>query len=383
MDIRFQIRQIEKTFSQNVLLPAAYRLFCLTGRRARKADGEGGTPRKKQILLADAHHDSVPESMEPVAEELKRRADAAGKNQRFEVRELYLDYGKSGAVKTIICMLRFMKAYAGADTVVICDNFLPVASCRKVPETRVVQLWHACGAMKRFGYDSTEDIPASYKGYVYANVDLVTVSGEAAVGPFASAMRMERSHIAALGVSRSDRFFDPAYLKACRERFFHVYPRAKRKKVVLWAPTFRGNAARPSVVDLDLEKLSRMLGEEYFVVSSLHPHMRGQRAKLTTSQMLPAADILIADYSSLVYEYLLLKKPLVLFAPDLEEYRIKRGFYMDPEELPGRIVLREEELAQAVKEAVCDEAKTQAFLDKWMGACDGHATERIVDEILR
>lgn len=382
MDIRFQIRQIEKTLSQNMLLPAAYWVLRLAGKPGcGSADGQP-VPGKR-ILLADAHHDSCPESMELVAQELKRRAKERGKQSDLEVTEIYLDYGKSGAVKTIVRMLQFMKAYANSDTVVICDNFLPVASCKKDPETKVVQLWHACGAMKRFGYDCTEDIPAAYKGYVYANIDLVTVSGEAAVGPFASAMRMSRRNVLALGVSRTDRFFDPDYLKACRDRFYHVYPRAKGKKVVLWAPTFRGNAARPTVVDLDLAALSRALGEEYFVVSSHHPHMGGQKKKLTTSMMLPAVDILIADYSSLVYEYLLLKKPLVLYTPDLAEYRQKRGFYMDPEELPGRIVLKEEDLAAAVMEATCDEAETQAFLLRWMGACDGHATERIVDEILR
>ena len=71
-------------------------------------------------------------------------------------------------------MFEFMKLYAVSQTVVICDNFLPVASCRKRKGTKVIQLWHAGGALKKFGYDTADDIPAYYKGNVMANLPLVT-----------------------------------------------------------------------------------------------------------------------------------------------------------------------------------------------------------------
>ena len=56
---------------------------------------------------------------------------------------------------------------------------------------------------------------------------------------------------------------------------------------------------------------------------------------MPTAELYPVTDVLISDYSSLIYEYLLFGKPLVLYVPDLEEYRTRRGFYMAPEEIPA------------------------------------------------
>ena len=463
MDLAFQIRQLFKIGSQKLILPAAYWL---------NSRGKDTEKQNRVILLADAHHHACPESMQLVAQALQEKAKA----EHLTILEEYLDYGSAGVLRTTAYMLRFMRLYAGADVVVLCDNFLPAASCKKKSSTKVVQLWHACGALKKFGYDTTEDIPATYSGHVYANLDVVTVSSPAAVRHFASAMRLPQKVMHSVGVSRTDRFFDQQFLKDCRERFARRYPRSRGRKVVLWAPTFRGNAARTRNISLDLKKLQKALGEEYFVVSSLHPHMLGnaknigntknigniwntmgknriqgafRRSKtgnagksriqgafrrektgsakrdtylhLSTLEMLPAVDVLVADYSSLVYEYLLLKKSLVLYVPDLEQYREERGFYMDIDELPAVIVTEEDQLSDAILQAVSDAVSDtssyevsnvasvialdtisdssaddgqeqlvqsqqtdqyDAFLQKWMSGCDGHATERIVEEIL-
>jgi len=322
--------------------------------------------------------------------------------------------------------LSFMKLYAQAGTVVLCDYFLPAASCRKKKETKVIQLWHACGCFKKFGYDAKDDIPENYHGDVCRNLSLVTVSGEAAVGPFTSAMRRPAGVVQALGVSRTDLFFDEAWRDGCRREFYEKYPEAKGKKIVLWAPTFRGNAGSPKSVLLDLRRLSRALGEDWLVLTRPHPHMynlldmpSGAKADflchLPTERMFPAVDVLIADYSSLIYEYALFEKPLVLYCPDLKEYEKQRGFYMPITEIPAKIVEDEEKLAGAVKAAgaaACSYKNTAAgsgsgsyvtpgtkddssqlsaagemkadekyrdFLRRYMGACDGHATERIVE----
>ena len=91
---------------------------------------------------------------------------------------------------------------------------------------------------------------------------------------------------------------------------------------------------------------------------------------------------MIADYSSLIYEYLLLEKPLVLYIPDYEDYVRKRGFYMDYNEIPGQRVMQEEDLAQAVLGAQAafpaQKEKLAHFLETYMCACDGHSTQRVL-----
>ena len=374
-DIKFQIRQLIKQAVQNVVLPVCYAL-----NRFRKIDPE-------LVVFADAHHDSRPAAMELLYRKLK-------KDGTWKITEHYLDYRAAGAARGAVHSIKFMQLYARAGYVIICDNFLPAASCQKRRGTKVIQLWHACGCYKKFGYDTEDDIPRNYHGAnVYRNADLVTVSGEAAIKPFASAMRLPDSCIRATGVSRTDLYFRDSWKKACTERFYRKYPEAKGKKVVLWAPTFRGNAGLPEVISLNLAALQNDLGEEYYVLAALHPHMlkstddnephpvcdaERHAVGLPTEQLYPVTDVLIADYSSLIYEYLLFGKPLVLYVPDLPEYREARGFYMDISEIPGEIVKEEDRLADAVRSAVPSPG-CEGFLRTYMGACDGHSTQRIAE----
>ena len=282
-------------------------------------------------------------------------------------------------------MTVFMRLYARAGFVVISDNFLPAASCRKRKETQVIQLWHACGCYKRFGYDAPDDIPESYRGEVFRNTSLVTVSAPAAVRPFCGAMHLTEDQVRPLGVSRTDLYFSEKWRSACRRSFRALYPDAAGKKVVLWAPTFRGNAGMPELLNLDAGRLQEELGDGYLVLTRLHPHMKQEQkdrmhdCPVPTEELYPVTDVLIADYSSLVYEYLLLGKSVVLYAPDLEAYRARRGFYMDAEEIPGGIVTSPGDLAEAVRRAAVSPARgREQFLDRYMASCDGHATGRIV-----
>ena len=72
-------------------------------------------------------------------------------------------------------MMSFMKAYANARAVFICNYFVPVTSCKKREETTVVQLWHSCGALKKFILDSEEDISSHFKGSVTRNLTALSL----------------------------------------------------------------------------------------------------------------------------------------------------------------------------------------------------------------
>lgn len=365
--ITFLIKQIGKMGMQHVVLPLAYALFCL-----RPCDD-------RAVLFADVHHDSRPESMDRLYTFLQAEGG-------WKLQEFYCDFGKQGLVRQLMESIRFMKAYAAAGTVVLCDNCLPASSCRKRKGTRVVQLWHGPGAFKKFGYDAKDDIPAFYHGNVYKNYDLVTVSGPACVGPFSSAMRQADGVVQALGIPRMDEYREPDYAAACRKKFFETYPQAAGKKILLWAPTFRGNAASPVLAgEAEVDDLAKALGDDWFVVKSLHPHMLHAQAEqgLTTAQMLPAADVFVTDYSSVMYDACLLGCRMVMFAPDLQEYMSGRGTYLDLEEFPGEVVADPARLKEAVLKAETgyDFEKQNAFNDRYLSACDGGATERIAEQI--
>lgn len=369
----FFIKQVIKMAFQQVILPIVYKLYAV------KPIKQG------TILLADAHHDEIPFSLMALKAALEQQED-------LHITEMYWNNEHCSAGRVLRNMFEFMKLYAVSQTVVICDNFLPVASCRKRKGTKVIQLWHAGGALKKFGYDTADDIPAYYKGNVMANCNLVTVSAKRCIEPFSSAMRLPCQRVKAMGISRTDLYFDENFNRECREHFFEEYPEAKGKKIVLWAPTFRGNPGVAGVKGLkEIQRISEKLKATHYFIIKLHPHtqvhLAGSNCEILTEELLPAADVLITDYSSILFDAMVYKLPIVLFVPDLEEYVDNRGFYLDYREIPGIRARNERELIEiftdpSMLDASVNEAY-MAFYRKYMAACDGHATERIIRYIKR
>ena len=103
-------------------------------------------------------------------------------------------------------------------------------------------------------------------------------------------------------------------------------------------------------------------------------------------ELLCVSDLCISDYSSLVFEYSLFERPMLFYAYDLEDYFDWRGFYYPYEELaPGPVVRTNEEIADYIQnvEQKFDRARVRAFREQFMSACDGYATERILQLVFQ
>ena len=363
------MKQLAKMFVQHIFLPTLYSFH-----KHRKIS-------ENSVIFADAHHNDLPFSM-------KCMYDAVSQKEGLKISTFFLDFQKCSYLSLLKWLNSFMKAYATARYVFICDNFLPVSSCKKRSETTVVQLWHSGGLMKKAGYDCEDAIPKMYKGNVFANYDLFTVSAESCVEIIKSSMRQPEGVVKATGISRSDIYFDSDYNDACRKEFFEAYPEAKGKKIILWAPTFRGNAENPVLVGEQEIDNTFKNSDGYFLVKKLHPHFENKNAdritcKIPSERLLPVCDLLITDYSSIVFDYLVYLKPFVLFAPDYDEYMKNRGCYVDYNSYPTTVAKNQSELISAVSSELLSrntDDLREAFAFH-MGSCDGNSTRRILETI--
>jgi CDP-ribitol ribitolphosphotransferase len=280
-----------------------------------------------------------------------------------------------------------MREYAAAGYVYICSYFLPVSSCVKRPETKVIQLWHSGGLLKKMGHDTTDDIPEYYKGNVTANYDLVTVSAPVCVPVWESALKLPEGITKPLGLPRTDIYYNEKWNSKCRDAFYKLYPDAEGKRIALYAPSFSGNAADPKCagLDMNIQTVFEELDDWYLIVRP-HPHMKKKYPeyfdertnKLSTEKLLPVADLLITDYSSILFDYSIYRKPFVLFCPDIDEYIRDRGFYADPYSFPCELTKTKDELLKAVINIKDNKNELEEFFQKYMSACDGHATRRII-----
>ena len=179
--------------------------------------------------------------------------------------------------------------------------------------------------------------------------------------------------------------------------------------VVLYAPTFRDNKpttrgrfafewpfspeefeARFAPTDVKLLIRAHVLiKHENPGARRLRNHHRCHKKLPDIQELYLASDMLITDYSSVFFDYSLLKKPICFYAHDLEKYRQElRGFYLDySTELPGPIVESDEDLYRAIETAretgsLDGSVPLDEFVERFASADDGRATERVVDALL-
>ena len=95
------------------------------------------------------------------------------------------------------------------------------------------------------------------------------------------------------------------------------------------------------------------------------------------------SDLLVTDYSSAIFEFSLLERPMAFFAPDLDAYERERGFYADYRGwVPGPVFDRSDALARWLRNGPADLDRVRLFREESLAVADGRATERLVDRIL-
>ncbi len=303
---------------------------------------------------------------------------------------------------------KMLKDIATAKYVFLEDQCEPISLMNKRPGTYITQLWHACGAFKKFGWSvADKEFGASReqqeKHPPHKNYDLVTVSSPEVVWAYEEAMmyKPEQSVVQPLGVSRTDIFFDDRFKAEAEKKVKELFPSASGKKIILYAPTFRGNIASAKAPQMpDLNMAYKLLGDEYVFIIKQHPFVKelpeipyilenvfayDATGAISTEELLCVADICITDYSSIIFEYSLFEKPIIFYAYDLYEYVNERNFfYYFNTMLPGPILSTSDQLVDCIKQIdkTFDASRIIKFREKFMSSCDGHSTRRIINYIL-
>lgn len=284
-----------------------------------------------------------------------------------------------------------------------------VVSCVKMrPETIVTQTWHGCGAFKKFGFSTAELIFGDTKDQMikypfYKNYTYVTVSSPEVAWAYQEAMMLEdrKEVVVPTGVSRTDIFYNQGFIAGAYQKLLDLFPESKGKKVILYAPTFRGRVAKATTPPmLNVEMFQEALSDDYVLIVKNHPLVKKPPVipekcrkfavdfthAMSIEELLVVSDICISDYSSLVFEYSLLERPLIFFAYDLDEYFDWRGFYYDYFELtPGPVFTKNLEMIDYIQniEDRFDKQRIIDFRQKFMSSCDGHCTERIMQMVFK
>ena len=287
-------------------------------------------------------------------------------------------------------MLRQMYAMATSKVIVL-DTFCVLASAlNHRPELRIVQIWHALGAFKKFGWsivDKSEgwsaqsNIPSKalsnilhmHKGYT----DIV-VSYSGAIPYFAEAFRCDPAIIHVARLPRVDQLRDEKYMTDLRRRILAAHPQLAAKRVALYVPTIRRTAMDSSRV---LSLVSSVDADNWNLIIKPHP-VRGERRdpifpEMSVSvpdfsgmELLAVADAVITDYSAITYEAYLRGIPVYFYAHDMAEYEEARGFYIYPSQFPSTIYATAGDLIRDMDSGLSDVEAMKSFVEVFIEDSD-------------
>ncbi|MGI6032796.1 MAG: bifunctional glycosyltransferase/CDP-glycerol:glycerophosphate glycerophosphotransferase [Coriobacteriales bacterium] len=279
--------------------------------------------------------------------------------------------------------------------VIVTDDYCHYISNIKLKDNQTfIQLWHACGAFKKFGLDYGGAL-ASSELEKHKQYSLVSVSSEFVRPIYAKAFGIPKKKVKAWGVPRTDLLLDKSFMSEKKAALLSAHPELAGKRIVLYAPTFRQVAGHQVVWDskIDWRALSEQLPKNTVIIVKKHPlettvlvtHKQENVIELDgldDIETVAVADGLITDYSSIVFDFALVEKPYIFYCPDLTKY--ETGFYLRfPEDSGNRVYTDSSKLPQAIEDMLNSPLKDHdaVFREKFMGACDGHSTERIVSYI--
>lgn len=250
--------------------------------------------------------------------------------------------------------------------VAICDTYsIPLSCLNHKSDLKIVQIWHALGAVKKFSLQAVgkaqgRDSGVSKALCMHKNYDYVIAPSKKTAEYYREAFGCSEDKIKIASLPRADVILDGT---SRRDEFVELNPQCKDKKIIVYLPTFRNDD------DIIIKRLYDAFKNELQIslVISAHPLSEASKdykfnGNFGTYDLMKLADGIITDYSACAFEASLLAKPLWFYIPDYEAYKREQGLNTDmPKILPEACFFDENELLESVKSGEYNLQKLDGF----------------------
>ena len=296
-------------------------------------------PIKEQIVMISRQSNNITLDFKLIKDRMNEKYN----NIKLVVLCKKLDNGIRNKVLYCIHMLKIMY-YLATSKICILDSYcIPVSILKHKKKLKIIQIWHASGAVKKFGYqiiDKKEGANSLVAQLMcmHKNYDYVIAPSETTKNIFSEAFNIPREKIIKLGLPRLEYIINTKYDKS--DEIYRQYPHLKNKKNILYIPTFRKNNDINLVDNVIQTKIDK---NKYNLIISLHPLDKTNvpseyliDKKYSSCDLIKIADYIITDYSALSIEASILEKPIFLLLKDLQYYEQNRGLNINlQKELPS------------------------------------------------
>ncbi len=261
----------------------------------------------------------------------------------------------------------------------------------------VVQIWHALGSMKKFGWAMVDKPEGTKKKFaelmkMHRNYDYALISSLNFKNDFIEGFKIESDKIIEIPLPKVDLLMDKAYRKQKKEELLKKYPDLGSKENIIYCPTFRKNQDDETIA---IQRLIDVIDKQkYNLIIKLHPLSSKESIKLnsfhikeSTFDSLFIADYVISDYSSVIYEAGLLEIPLYFYAYDWDCYRLRRELNFDIEQdAPGLFTSDPKKIADLIDDNTYDFDKLKRFIAQNIhitGESSLHKISKLVNKHLK
>lgn len=344
-------------------------------------------PSKNKVIMLSRQSDRANIDFEFIEQEIKKRT------KKVQIKILCKVIRKDMKSRFLYCfyMLKCMYHIATSKVCILDGYSVPISILKHKKKLIIIQIWHASGAIKKFGYqalnkkegrgNSIAKVMNMHKNYTY-----VLAASHATGDLFSEAFRISKDKIVLNALPRIDYLIDENITKQKIKQFYKEYPKYKNKKIILYVPTFRKDKDNNSK-----ELIKNIENEKYKLIIKLHPLDKTQidfeykiNKKYNTYDLLKIADYIITDYSALAFDAALLNKPLYFYVYDINDYEIERGLNIDLfKEMSNCTSRNIKEIIKSIENNEYDYEELEKFRNKYMENVNYNNTEKLVEFIFK
>lgn len=322
-----------------------------------------------------------------------KRLEQEIKNQDNTVEiKIFCKTIKKGIVKKIsysIYMLKIMANLANSKVCIIDGYSIPVSILKQRKELVVIQIWHALGAIKKFGYQSLgtkegRDKDISDAMNMHKNYTYIIAPSNATKILYQKAFNVAKEKILIMGMPRIDYLLKKN--PDIEKQILNDYPELKNKKNILYVPTFRKNQ------QIKAEELIKAVNmDKYNLIIKKHPSEKLEDSegcivdnKYGSIDWLDIADYIITDYSAIAFEAALKNKPTYFYLYDIEEYQKNRGLNINLfEEMSSSTSKEAKNIINKIESDKYNYEELNKFVEKYIETKNTNNTEEIAKFVLR
>lgn len=390
-DVRLESKSFKQYVRKYVFIFTKFsiRLIYQFLNSCRKKDG-------KHVLFMSETRVPISGNLKAIDDRMKER----GLNEKFVVSYSFSKTLQQSKFITFFTWSRLLWLIAKQDYIFV-DDYVPIFKTINLsPETKLVQVWHAGVGFKSVGYSrfgkagSPLPLDSCHRKYDYA-----LVGGKGLIPVYEEVFGIDTENFIASGLPRLDNYLDEKKIEEYKKSFYKDFPELKERKIIMFAPTYRGNTQKEAYYPfdkLDLDKISQLCQSNYAFIFKMHPFIT-EKVEIPSeyekyikdlsdygdiNEMFYVTDVLISDFSSNIYEFALHRKPMIFYGFDKNYYQLTRGVHRTLDDAPGVVCETFDEVIKTIQNENYDFDKLEKFIEENFDFNEKLSSDIAIDTIL-